>query len=586
MKSHTDTQLSVQAESEVSPTGVATSGEARNPSNRLFNIEVAFTGLIKRQTYTYSVVPKGGNHPAVVIPASGTFTASQKTKDLTFNIVFCGNVGECPEDTIGLLDYTDTISNDPVYNSFVIALEADGETIYSDFASVACTGCGFGEDKSTIDIVPSVNFDNLYINDCNHGYFEINNLKKQTTYYYNIEADNSSWPTIVTPASGSFNVYQNTSYRLPITLCSCANTGVCVEGQVEGLLPYNNDLTDYLNNTYKVSDIDVMANHLRATSWSLRLKEDTVDSTGTVAISNVFTGYAAKSDQNYPIITNFTVDQTYKNDGLIKVDFDFHNLDPYMDYELDLSKTDANWYVYSDDVENLKISNNDILLSDHSYKNRPNTGTYQMSVLLNFLDINNSGNANINRSDFNPELNIARSCQLSTRLYAKSDDSDMILYENALVINGLQGPSPIINTVHENNGSYSHIVQTSIKNLKYEISVSKSNWPIIIENATGVVEYNDIRIDNAGFNGNIYNADIKDSITFCVSNNACPPGTNNMVPATESFSVGTDKYMEYNIVLSDIDTDDIFYSSPTTKLSIQGSAQTGPSIEVSSSVSN
>lgn len=577
MKSNFNTEFIAQ-------TGVVT--DAANSNSRLFNTEVLFVGLIKRQTYNYSIVPKGGNHPAVVLPASGTFTATDKSKVLDFNIVFCGNTTECPDDTVGLLEYTETITNDPVYNSFVVKLEADGEIIYSDFVSVTCNGCDFGEDTSSVDIVPSVDFDQLHINDCNHGHFAISNLKKQTTYYYNIEADNSSWPTIVTPPTGSFNVYQNTTYRLPITLCSCANTGVCVEGQVEGLLPYNNDLTDYLNNTYKVSDIGMMANSLRATSWSLRLKEDTIDNTGTVAIANVFTAYAAKSDPDYPVITNFTVDQTYKNDGLIKVDFDFHNLDPYMDYELDLSKTEANWYVYSDNIENLSISNHDIVLSDHSYKDRPNTGTYQMSVLLNFLDIHNSGNSNINRSDFNPSLDVARSCQLSTRLYAKSADSNNILYENTLEINGLQGPGPMIDTVHEDDGSYNHIVQTSVRNLKYQISVSKSNWPIIIENATGVVQYNDIRILNAGFNGNIYNADIKDNIKFCISNNSCPSGTNNMVPATESFSIGSDKYIEYNIILSDIDTDNIFYSSPTTTLSIQGSAQGGPSAEVSSSVSN
>jgi len=415
---------------------------------------------------------------------------------------------------------------------------------------------------------------------------EINNLKKQTTYYYNIEADNSSWPTIVTPPTGLFNVYQNSTYRLPITLCSCANTGVCVENQVEGLLPYNNDLHDYINNTYKISDMGDTANHLRATSWSLRLKENTPDTTGTVAISNVFTGYAARSDQNYPIINNFTVDQTYKNDGLVKVDFDFHNLDPYMNYELDFSKTEANWYVSSDDIENLTISNNDILLSDHSYKNRPNNGTYKMSVLLKFLDINSSGNSNVEISDFNSDLSVPRSCQLATRLFAKSSNTDVILYENSLEVNGTQGPNPYIAPIHEDDGSYNHSVRTSIQNLKYEIQVSKSNWPVIIENTTGVVEYSDIYINNAGFNGHIYNANINNDMTFCTSNNTCPPGTNNMISPTESFVIGEDKYIEYNIILSDLDTDDVFYSSQMPKLTVPGSVQEGPSAEVSSNVDN
>lgn len=552
-------------------------------TNRSFPVDVAMSGLIKRQTYNFFVEGRGGNHPAVVIPSSGIFIASDKTKDLNFNMVFCGNTAECPDDTEGLLNYNDKISNDPVYNSFIVRLEADGESIFSDYNYVECSGCEFGEDTTSIAISPSYDFSELYINDCNHGFFDISNLKKNTKYYYSIEAENSSWPTIVNPSSGSFDIYQNTTFKLPISICSCANTGVCVEGQVDGLLPYNSDLNDYINNTYKISE-NVPINSLRATNWTLRLKEDMTENSGTVAIANVYTNYRARGPQDYPVITNFSVDQTHRNDGFIKIDFDFENLDVYMDYEVDFDKTEANWYVYSDDINILEISNSDILLSNHSYRNRPNKGNYKKSILLNFLDINSSGNANVDTVDFDPYSTEPRYCTLSSRLYAKSLDSQVILYENSLDVNGQQGPRPQILTLTEDSGLYNNTVTTAIKNLKYEILVSESNWPVIVENITGVLEYDEIAVSNAGFLGDIYNAKINSNIKFCISNNLCPPGTNNLVEATKQLKIGEDRYIEYNIVLSDIDTNNIFYRSDKIKLAESVTASSGPSADISSNI--
>lgn len=588
---------------------VAPSGTQLTPvtTNRIVQTATGFTGLIKRQTYNYYIEGKGGNHPAVVLPSSGTFTAQTKEKILNFDVVFCKNELECPVDTIGLLPYTDTISNDPIYNSFIVRLEADGDITYGDFISVRCNNCIDVQDQAkAIEIIPSDNFAILGINDCEHGFFDIANLKPQTTYYYSIEANDSSWPTTVIPPTGAFTVYNNQTYKLPFSLCGCGGTGLC-PSDTPGLLPYSSSSMDYFNQIYKTNGNNSY-NMLRGTSWNLRLKENTSDNSDTVAMASVYTGYTRRSATAIPSFRNFVIDTARQSDGLIVVDFDIVNLDPYTDYLLDFSKTNATWYVRSDDLTQLSIPGDSVMVeyglmdvsqitqgnlhfamsgvansgvSDSPVSNTsPGTlsildsiGLYRGSVELEFLNINNASNANINARNIDSNDIFTN---LSMRLSINDGNTVIPVFERNLVVDGVDGPHIDINTEYDAAGTYHHTLKTSVTDLKYSISVSESNWPIIIENATGLLHYGD------STNG-LFDVTTKDNLSFCVSYSRCVD-SDGYVASTETYNLGEEKYVKYNLTLLDLD-DNIFFRSMDRIITAPANT-TGPSANVSSNINN
>jgi hypothetical protein len=594
----------ISALSGVVPSGTQTTTIT---TNRIVQTATLFTGLIKRQTYNYYIEGKGGNHPAIVLPNSGTFTAQTKEKILNFDVVFCKNELECPVDTTGLLPYTDTISNDPIYNSFVVRLEADGDITYGDFISVKCNNCIDVEDQAqAIEITPSDNFAILGINDCEHGFFDIANLKPQTTYYYSIEANDSSWPTTVMPPTGAFTVYNNQTYKLPFSLCSCGGTGLC-PSDTPGLLPYSSSSMDYFNQIYKTNGNNSY-NMLRGTSWNLRLKENTSDNTDTVAMASVYTGYSRRSATTIPSFRNFVINTARQSDGLIAIDFDIVNLDPYTDYVLDFSKTNATWYVRSDDLTQLSIPGDNVMVEygsmdvsqitqsnlhvamsgvsnsgvsnsgvSNNIPTQPSaldsTGVYRGSVELEFLNINNASNANINTRNIDSNDIFTN---LSMRLSINDGNTVMPIFERNLVVDGVDGPHIDINTEFDAAGIYHHTLKTSVTDLKYSISVSESNWPIIIENATGLLHYGD------SANG-LFDVTIEDNLSFCVSYSRCVD-SDGYVASTETYNLGEEKYVKYNLTLLDLD-DNIFFRSMDRTITAPANT-TGPSANVSSNINN
>lgn len=536
--------------------------------NRTISTSILFEGLIKRQTYNFYVEGQGGNHPAIVLPNSGIFTAQSKEKTLDFNVVFCKNDIECPDGTSGLLTYTDTITNKPIYNSFRVKLEADGDATYSDAFFAVCSGCSYdAEETSSIDITPSDNFSELRINKCQHGFFDIQNLKPKTSYFYNIEANDSSWPTVVTPTSGTFDVFDNRAYKLPVSLCSCANTGLC-PSDTEGLLPYSNNAMDYLNQTYKVNGMS-SASMLRGTSWNLRLKENTADTSGTVAIASVYTTYIKDFDAR-PTFRNLSVDSSKIRDGIVSVDFDIIDLDPYMNYILDFDKTNSNWYVSSEDLVNLNIPGDLVMMDQYGIVQPALEGTYHTSIDLQFLSVKNSGNANVfinNLSDSNAFVNLAM------RIKADADSEQILLFEQNIVIDGVNGPNIQIDTTSE-NGIFFNTTKTSVTDLKYNMTIIESNWPIVLENQTGLLNY------GPETNG-LFDTTIDNNIEFCVNHSRCS-GADGYVAPNQDYDFSEEKYVDYSIALLDLD-DNIFFESDTIRISAPPT-NSGPSVSVSSNI--
>jgi len=213
--------------------------------NNNFNLSIPVSGLIKREDYRYDIVGLGGNWPVIALPPSGSFTATAKTRNIDTTIIFLPTTGSSHNQNY--LDYdllTCGYQTDEVFTNISAKVTSlgDGSIIQSSTQLVKCSGCvyqmgvdisGCGSQgcETTPSKITLTSSNIISITGIASG------LLPNAKYHYSFTCNDSNWPSILKPISGSFIASQDGTETIVSKLMFCYPSGNCPSG-TSNLLPY------------------------------------------------------------------------------------------------------------------------------------------------------------------------------------------------------------------------------------------------------------------------------------------------------------------------------------------------------------
>jgi hypothetical protein len=211
------------------------------------------SGLIIGQEYSYLFSSTEANWPVVALPVSGSFIAKANTKNIVSTLKFCHTTGSCPSSGVNILDYELTSScpygqvsdSNPFakLNLKIVQESCGGDVSGSQDFTLNCDKCL----NPLISVDPS---QITALTDRNTGILPVSviGLKPLETYSYAFSGIDSNWPTVISPATGSFKSTRLglLPYNSPLVsrYYFCSPTGLCPAG-TPGLINY--DLDSYLD---------------------------------------------------------------------------------------------------------------------------------------------------------------------------------------------------------------------------------------------------------------------------------------------------------------------------------------------------
>lgn len=235
-----------------------------------YNIPTKFTinKLIKTITYEYEIELDGnaGNWPIVVVPRSGEFYATSKTKEINALVIFCPNTGVCdsgnPDVLPFNLDYSCGLQNNLLFTNLRVKINEKGSSdyVYSNTNHIECTDC-----LKPIDI--SLLGTNLKDNTSNNSFMldsktenvikiqsKLSDIMPGQQYSWSFNKIVSNWPVTLTPASGTFTP-STAQYSIDSVLTFCKDSSC---SGLNGYIPFSNSS---FSNDYKFISLDLVVNN-------------------------------------------------------------------------------------------------------------------------------------------------------------------------------------------------------------------------------------------------------------------------------------------------------------------------------------
>lgn len=248
--------------------------------NNTYLLEADINGLVVGKEYSYLLRSTAANWPVIATPASGSFIAKHSSKPMKFDLTFCHTTGSCPSHIGNVLSYAATsscsygqYSENDLFATLILEVTPPGssgrDTFVSEDFTLICDKC-LNPTIAIPSILP------LSLTAGNIGSFPVSiaGLNPLETYSYSFSGIDSNWPTVISPASGSFKA--NKIGVAPSTIVSsyyfCSPTGLCTNGTV-GLMDYHID--NYLNQKIK--------NNLLSTKVKMIINDSSCDNLQTVS---------------------------------------------------------------------------------------------------------------------------------------------------------------------------------------------------------------------------------------------------------------------------------------------------------------
>ena len=119
-------------------------------NQNIYNLTSSVSGLRPNEIYTYEYISESSNWPTVMIPLTGSFTATDRTHTLSSKMMFCSPKSICSPGTEGLLSYSFDDSASKILKenvlSTAIRLKVSPETCdtpdkTSTPFTLSCSGC-------------------------------------------------------------------------------------------------------------------------------------------------------------------------------------------------------------------------------------------------------------------------------------------------------------------------------------------------------------------------------------------------------------------------------------------------------------
>lgn len=211
-------------------------------NSNTYPISAVVSGLIPKQTYNYSFTGVDSNWPSTITNISGSFIAKDDTEIINSSLTFCPATGLCESYQKTVLPYSldqdCLVGTTNPYSRIrftVNPLSCGMDSVTTDSLTVNCINClPRLSISSPADVTLSTTNQNLYT--VSHV---VSGLKTNETYNYVYEGQQSNWPTVINPISGSF-VASSTTKNLSATLMFCSPKSICPSGTL-GLINYTLD---------------------------------------------------------------------------------------------------------------------------------------------------------------------------------------------------------------------------------------------------------------------------------------------------------------------------------------------------------
>ena len=235
-----------------------------------YNVPTKFTinKLIKTIIYEYEIELDGnpGNWPVVVVPRSGEFIATSRTKEIDALVIFCPNTGVCdsgnPDVLPFNLDYSCGLQNNLLFTNLRVKVNEknSNEYIYSNTRHIECTDCLKPIDMSLlgVNLKNNENNNSLMLTEATENVIKLQtkflNVMPGQQYSWSFSRVTSNWPVTVTPASGTFTA-SNHEYVADSVLTFCRDSSC---SGINGYMTYN---TSNFSNDYKFITLNVTINN-------------------------------------------------------------------------------------------------------------------------------------------------------------------------------------------------------------------------------------------------------------------------------------------------------------------------------------
>jgi hypothetical protein len=281
--------------------------------------------LIKTVEYDYEIELDGtpGNWPVVVIPRSGSFTATSRNREIETTIIFCPNTGICGENNPDVLPYNIDYScgfknKDLLFTNLRLKVNEKNtnDYIYSDTKHIECVNCL---------VSPEVSFSGNTLLDSTTQ--NITNISTSLSgvvpgqqYFWSFNNQASNWPTTISPSSGSF-ISSKDTYNIDCIISFCKDVSC------SGLPGYIDYTKDEGSSSYKYLNLNFILdsdNHCYFNDANYGLMVTCTDCISRPTI--LF-------DNNKLSLENNCAD----------IDILLSGLEPYQGYDYYFSSHSANW---------------------------------------------------------------------------------------------------------------------------------------------------------------------------------------------------------------------------------------------------
>lgn len=233
------------------------------PGNNTYEFTSALSGLQANSTYDYSIISLGGNWPAVMLtPITGSFRPHHDTYTMDHKLKFCPSIALCPSSTRGYLSYSSgqCFSDNDLSMSIQLRVtprSCNNEQFFSNQLTVYCKDC-LPKPKLITPATIALSSPGNNITTFNSV---VTGLIPGQTYNFSYTSINSTWPTVIVPATGNFTVSDD-AYTLSTKAFFCPTTGLCPTSSTSGLmLPFR--LYDTTNKLKKEMSDQLMMTDIR-----------------------------------------------------------------------------------------------------------------------------------------------------------------------------------------------------------------------------------------------------------------------------------------------------------------------------------
>jgi len=306
--------------------------------------------------------------------------------------------------------------------------------------------------------------------------FELNGLLKRLNYSFTVEGLGGNWPATVLPTSGEFTaVAKSGSVSAAVSFCS--SSGCSEDTQT---MPYSMTKTCTKDRSDVFAFVRLKASLVE--DPSIQVFSDPVYVTCDTCIPNV----SVELPEQYTLTNNIVLDNQQTATNNIEFTANVRGLVPKERYNYRYESVDANWpaKVYPPTGQILAAEDNCMIPTKVVFCEGtgvcPNGSDSVMAYDLDPTCMNNNQNF----------------CNL--RLYIEPDSCDYDeVYSNTMNLDCNDClPKPILGipsrlVLTENNNNYAEFVAivsgiVPYRQYKYEYSAIRSNWPVIMDNITGM----------------------------------------------------------------------------------------------------